>query len=377
MAAHSHRWDDIEIHYRGTTIASTGHGFSGLSRRTLLAILADRCRGLDVDLRFQCEVTDPGTLRGADLVLAADGVNSLVRERFAEQFQPAVTRPTVRVARHRPAVPGLHLLFQARRARPVAGARLPVRAGRLHVHRRGARVDLARGRARSRRRGRDHRLLRAAVRRRAARTPAALQPLDLAQLPHGAQRALVARQRVVLVGDAAHTHFSVGSGTKLAMEDAVALAAELRQHGDVPAALAAYEEARRPAVESLQRAAQVSLQWFEDTERYMDLEPLQFTFTLLTRSLRITHGNLKTRDPTFVARVDAWFAERHAARRRPRAPGARRRRCSRRSACGPGHEPHRGLAHVPVHRPGRDAERLAPRHLGSRAMGGAGCCSPK
>src|SRR3989454_10303320 len=97
-----------------------------------------------------------------------------------------------------------------------------------------------------------------------------------------------------LVGDAAHTaHFSVGSGTKLAMEDALALARALTRGPahDVPAALAAYEAERRPVVESLQRAAQVSLQWFEDTERYMDLVPVQFAFNLLTRSLRITHDN--------------------------------------------------------------------------------------
>jgi anthraniloyl-CoA monooxygenase len=116
-------------------------------------------------------------------------------------------------------------------------------------------------------------------------------------------------ENVVLVGDAAHTaHFSVGSGTKLAIEDAIALAGALQREHGVPAALAAYEAERRPAVESLQRAAQVSLQWFEDTERYMNLEPLQFAFNLLTRSLRITHDNLKVRDPKFVAKVDMWYA---------------------------------------------------------------------
>src|SRR5213076_776967 len=114
---------------------------------------------------------------------------------------------------------------------------------------------------------------------------------------------------VVLVGDAAHTaHFSVGSGTKLAIEDAIALAGALQRHPDVHTALTAYEAERRPAVESLQRAAQVSLQWFEDTERYMSLEPPQFAFNLLTRSLRITHDNLRTRDPQFVKEVDRWFA---------------------------------------------------------------------
>src|SRR3989441_3112944 len=122
-------------------------------------------------------------------------------------------------------------------------------------------------------------------------------------------------EKVVLLGDAAHTaHFSVGSGTKLAMEDAVALARALARApgGNVPTALDAYEAERRPAVESLQRAAQVSLQWFEDTERYMDLAPIQFAFNLLTRSLRITHDNLKLRDPRFVGEVDHWFAARTA-----------------------------------------------------------------
>ncbi|MGH7540545.1 MAG: FAD-dependent monooxygenase, partial [Gemmatimonadota bacterium] len=121
---------------------------------------------------------------------------------------------------------------------------------------------------------------------------------------------------VVLVGDAAHTaHFSVGSGTRMAMVDAIALRdALLANDGvDVCAALSAYEEARRPDVESLQRAAQASLEWFEGTERYMRTEPLQFAFNLLTRSLRITHENLKTRDPVFTARVDRWFAAKASA----------------------------------------------------------------
>ena len=128
---------------------------------------------------------------------------------------------------------------------------------------------------------------------------------------------------VVLLGDAAHTaHFSVGSGTKLAMEDAIALAAALKAERSIPAALAAYEAGRRPQVESLQRAAQASLEWFESAERYHDTEPLQFAFNLLTRSLRITHENLRLRDPALVAQVDRWFAEQ--AGEAERAPGAAR-----------------------------------------------------
>jgi anthraniloyl-CoA monooxygenase len=116
---------------------------------------------------------------------------------------------------------------------------------------------------------------------------------------------------VVLIGDAAHTaHFSIGSGTKLAMEDAIALARALQAHREVPRALAAYEAERRPRVESTQRAAQVSLAWFEQAERYHGrLEPIQFAFNLLTRSLRVTHASLQVRDAKFVETVDRWFAE--------------------------------------------------------------------
>jgi anthraniloyl-CoA monooxygenase len=116
-------------------------------------------------------------------------------------------------------------------------------------------------------------------------------------------------ENVVLLGDAAHTaHFSVGSGTRLAMEDAIDLSRALERHHDIPQALAAYEAGRRPAVESLQRAAQASLEWFESTERYLHMAPVQFAFALLSRSLRVTHENLRLRDPAFVARVDRWFA---------------------------------------------------------------------
>jgi len=184
--------------------------------------------------------------------------------------------------------------------------------------------------------------------------------------------------RVVLLGDAAHTaHFSVGSGTRMAMEDAVALRDCLVHDTDVRSALRAYEARRRPQVESLQRAAQASLQWFEDTERYMSLDPVQFTFSLLTRSLRITHEDLRVRDPAFLARVDESVA-RDAERQVGRSVGAGRW----------------GLP-PPMFTPFRLRDLVLPNrvvvspmcqyvaddgtigdwhlvHLGSRAMGGAG-----
>ena len=310
MSERSHRWDDIEIHYRGEALTSTGHGFSGLSRRTLLSILTERCRAVGVRLEFEREVPDPAALRDADLVLAADGANSLVRERYREHFRPQIdVRPNrfVWLGTKKP-FPAFtfyfkddaHGLWRVHAYQYEAGGSTFIVEAREETWR-AAGLDRA----------------------SEADTIAFCERLCAEEL---AGHSLISNrsiwrsfptirnerwhhENVVLVGDAAHTaHFSVGSGTKLAMEDAIALAGALAAHADIPAALAAYEAARRPAVESLQRAAQASLQWFEDTERYMSLEPLQFAFTLLSRSLRVTHQNLKVRDPAFVAKVDGWFA---------------------------------------------------------------------
>ena len=310
MAAQSHHWDDIEIHHRGNVLTSTGHGFSGLSRETLLGILAERCCSLGVRLCLEREIRDPEDLRDAELVLAADGANSLVRERYRDSFRPAVdVRPNkfVWLGTTKP-FPAFTFYFKHNAQglwRVHAYQYEPGRSTFIVEARestwRAAGLERA-GEAETiefcerlfARELEGHRLL-------SNRSIWRSFPTIRNERWH--------HENVVLVGDAAHTaHFSVGSGTKLAMEDAVALVGALRAHGTIPAALEAYEAARRPAVESLQRAAQASLQWFEDTERYLELEPLQFAFTLLTRSLRVTHQNLKVRDPAFVARVDAWFA---------------------------------------------------------------------
>ena len=304
-------WDDISIHQRpGHVIRSGGHGFSGLSRRTLLAKLGQRCKQLGVCVEVGTDVKDPETYRSADLVLGADGFNSTVRARYAEHFKPSMDeRPNrfVWLGTTRP-FPAFTFYFK----RDAHGL------WRVHAYQyepghstfiveateatwRSAGMDRASEdqtvafcEALFAKELEGHRLLKNRSLWRNFTT------IKNAKWSH---------ENVVLLGDAAHTaHFSVGSGTKLAIEDAIALAGALQREHGLPAALAAYEAERRPAVESLQRAAQVSLQWFEDTERYMDLEPLQFAFNLLTRSLRITHDNLKVRDPQFVEAVDRWFA---------------------------------------------------------------------
>ena len=213
MAAASHRWDDIEIHYHGATLTSTGHGFSGLSRRTLLEILASRCRELGVCLRFEREVRDPDELADADLVLAADGANSVVRERWRDRFQPTVdVRPNkfVWLGTTRP-FPAFTFYFK-----PDAHGLWRVHAYQYEPERstfiveareatwRAAGLDGAD-------RGGDDRVLRAAVRRRAPGASPALQPLDLAELPDHPQRPLARTATSSLAGDAAHTaHFSGG-----------------------------------------------------------------------------------------------------------------------------------------------------------------------
>ncbi|MGH7629163.1 MAG: bifunctional salicylyl-CoA 5-hydroxylase/oxidoreductase [Gemmatimonadales bacterium] len=313
MGATAARWEEIEIHYRGTVMRSTGHRFSGLERKTLLELLERRARSLGVEVHWQREIKDISDcgLPTADLVVAADGAASLIRDRMSGQFQPQLDwrrNRFVWLGSTRP-FPAFTFYFKPS----------PAGLWRTHAYQYspGRSTFIVEAREETwKASGLDENDEQATV--------AYLEQLFKEEL-HGhrllANRSIWRRfptvrnarwhsGNVVLLGDAAHTaHFSVGSGTKLAMEDAIALAAALRTESAIPAALASYEAARRPLVESLQRAAQASLEWFESTERYQDTEPVQFAFSLLTRSLRITHENLKLRDPALVGQVDRWFAE--------------------------------------------------------------------
>jgi anthraniloyl-CoA monooxygenase len=313
MAAAAARWEDIEIHYRGTLLRSTGHRFSGVERKKLLELLAKRALSLGVEIHWQQEIRDLSdcNLRSADLIVAADGIASLIRERSSEEFQPQLdwrrnrfvwlgtTRPFPAFTFYfKPSPAGLwrtHAYqYAPNRSTFIVEAREETwQASGLGEDDERATVAYLETLFKDELQG--HRLV--ANRSIWRRFPTVRN----ARWHYG---------NVVLLGDAAHTaHFSVGSGTKLAMEDAIALAAALKSERSIPAALATYEAGRRPQVESLQRAAQASLEWFESVERYHDTEPLQFAFNLLTRSLRITHENLRVRDPDLVAQVDRWFAE--------------------------------------------------------------------
>jgi anthraniloyl-CoA monooxygenase len=314
LAGEFFHWDDISVHYRGHVIRSGGHGFSGLSRQKLLANLARRCKELGVCIEVGTDVKDPAVYADADLVLGADGFNSTVRQRYAEHFHPTMDERTNRFVWLGTTRPFPAFTFYFTRDRHGLW--------RVHAYQYEpghstfiveATEETWRHAGLDRASEDDTVAFCEALFKNELEGHRLLKNRSLWRHFVTIKNAAWSHENIVLLGDAAHTaHFSVGSGTKLAIEDAIALVAALQRERDIPAALAAYEAERRPAVESLQRAAQVSLQWFEDTERYMDLEPIQFAFNLLTRSLRITHDNLKVRDPQFVDAIDRWYAEQAA-----------------------------------------------------------------
>jgi anthraniloyl-CoA monooxygenase len=319
MAQEFARWDDIDVHYRGEVVTSGGHGFAALSRRRLLQILQRRCADLGVAMHFRTEAPDADLLsRTHDLVVAADGFHSPTRAKYADAFQPSIDQRRCRYIWL-----ATDLVFDAFKFYIVE---TPFGVTQLHGYpydSHGSTLIVEMHDEVWRRAGFDTEPLLG---------PAESDTAAVERIGHlyreilGGHRLHANRSRwisfgtlrnenwrhgnVVLLGDAAHTaHFSIGSGTKLAMEDALALAACLHEQPDLAGALAAYEAERRPVVLSTQRSAQASLEWFENIGHYVGQEPLQFAFNLLTRSRRITYDNLTVRDPQFAGRVRVWFAD--------------------------------------------------------------------
>jgi anthraniloyl-CoA monooxygenase len=312
ITRHFAHWDDIEIHYRGHVLRSGGHGFSGISRQKLIDILVARAKALGAKVVFHKEVADIAALKAqTDLLVGADGANSAVRSQLAFAFKPATEwRPNRFV---------------------WLGTDFPFPAFTFHFKEN----EHGLWRVHAYRYDKGHSTFivettestwRAAGLEKASEddTLAFCTKLFSEELAghkllknKSVWRAFPiirndrwSHENVVLLGDAAHTtHWSIGSGTKLAMEDALALSTALHGASSVAEALANYERDRRPTIESFQRSARVSLQWFEDTERYMAHEPIRFGFSLLTRSFRVTHDELMTRDPAYVKAVDEWFAK--------------------------------------------------------------------
>ena len=329
------RWDDVDVHYRGEMITSGGHGFAALPRKRLLEILQERCRELGVVIHFRTEAPDVDQLaRSYDLVIASDGLNSAVRTRYADVF-----RPTLDVRACRYMWLGTNKVFDAFKFDVID---TPYGVMQLHGYpydTTGSTFIVEMHDSVWQAAGFDAFADRAflpgesdekSIERVRELFADALDNHDvLANNSRWISFTTISNEtwrhsNVVLLGDAAHTaHFSIGSGTKLAMEDALALAACLHEHDverdGLEGALAAYEAERRPVVLSTQRAAQASLEWFEHLGQYTHQEPMQFAFNIMTRSRRVTYDNLRVRDPEFVDRVDAWFADHE--RRRGVAPG--------------------------------------------------------
>jgi anthraniloyl-CoA monooxygenase len=303
-------WDAIDVYVHDQLARCDGHRFAGLARRRLLHILQSRCAELGVEMRFEAEIDDITTLRQANLLIAADGVNSKTRAAYAQHFSPSLTEGDTRfiwfgtdrifdsftfIFRQNE-----HGLFTVH-AYPFDGTTGTFIVECAEETWRRAGLDQA-----------DE-----------AASLAYCQTLFADHL-HGRRLmsnysrwlcfVTVKNQRwshenMVLLGDAAHTaHFSIGSGTKLAMEDAIALAHACEQHESLTTGLKQFELARKPRVEALQRAAAESQEYFEHVARYHHFEAIQFAVHLLTRSGRISYDNLRQRDPSFVSKVDRWLA---------------------------------------------------------------------
>ncbi|MDT7547978.1 MAG: anthraniloyl-CoA monooxygenase, partial [Actinomycetota bacterium] len=319
MAREFARWDDIDVHYRGQVVTSGGHRFAAMSRKRLLEILQARCRDLGVEVRHRTEAPDARELAAShELVVAADGVNSTTRATFADTFRPQLD---ARGGKYMWL--GTDLVFDAF---TFHIAETPYGVMQIHGYPydatgstfivemneqvwRAAGFDtgqvLGPGTSDEKSIARVRELFAAVLDGHAVHANNS-KWVSFTTVRNATWR----HENVVLIGDAAHTaHFSIGSGTKLAMEDALALAACLQEQPDPVASVKAYEAERRPVVLSTQRAAQASLEWFESLGQYVGQPPLQFAFNLLTRSRRITHDNLRLRDPEFVRRVDTSFAE--------------------------------------------------------------------
>jgi anthraniloyl-CoA monooxygenase len=313
IVGHFAYWDDIEIHFRGTTNRIGGNGFCGCSRGTLLKILGRRARALGVEIRYQSEISplDP-IIRNADLVVVADGINSRMREAFAEKFKPSVdlrpnlfswmgsTRPfDAFTFFFRETTHGIFIghcyQYEPQRSTWIieTDPQTFARAG-LDTLDEAASARFAEGLFAKELQG--HRLI---TNRSIWRN-----------FPTIRCERWVA-DNMVLIGDAKATaHFSIGSGTKLAMEDGIALYEAFRSTGgrDVAAALAQFETRRREEVEKTQHSADVSLVWFEHVDRFWNMDPTRFAFGLMTRSKAITYDNLALRAPEFVKEADRVVA---------------------------------------------------------------------
>jgi anthraniloyl-CoA monooxygenase len=320
-------WDDIELVFKGTRQRTSGHGFIGIGRKHLLNILQRRCEALGVELAFEREVESDLEYPDADLIVASDGVNSRIRARYSEQFQPdMVIRPNryIWLGTKKPFDAFTfdfqrteHGWFQAhiyKFDQETSTFIVETTEEAYDAHGLG---DLDQQGSIEFCEKIFAETLDGAKLMTNARHLRGSSWLNFSRLICGKWSVFNGRSHVVLMGDAAHTaHFAIGSGTKLALDDAIELANQFDRHGHdrdkIATVLEAYEEVRRVDVARIQNAARNAMEWFEVVgRRYADtLEPPQFFYSMLTRSQRISHENLRLRDRSWLEDFERWFAAR-------------------------------------------------------------------
>lgn len=329
LGAFNH-WDDIEVHIRGHRVRSGGHGFCGIGRKRLLNILQRRCEALGVELVFETDAQGDQDYPDADLVIASDGLNSRIRTKYAATYQPDIDMRLCRFVWL-----GTHKKFEAF---TFAFEETPHGWFQAHAYQFDGETSTFIVEAPEetwQKAGLDRMEKEEAIAfceklfaRYLDGNPLMSNASHLRgsaqwiKFPRVVCRTWVhhnGRAPVVLMGDAAHTaHFSVGSGTKLALEDSIELARCIaRTPGDLGTALREYEAVRSVEVLKIQNAARNSTEWFENVARYVHLPPEQFAYSLLTRSQRISHENLRVRDKQYVEFYEDWIASQAGARRKP------------------------------------------------------------
>jgi anthraniloyl-CoA monooxygenase len=308
IIANFETWDNVDVVHRDEKITIRGNKFSGISRLRLLRTLQHRCAELGVHLRFEAEAQDYDALADCDLLVGADGVNSGIRTRYSPQFQPSLSIRSNKYIWYgtRQLFHGLTLTFRENAVGVFAAHsyKFDKRTSTFIVECDEETWNTA---------GFDG--------MSDEETSSHLENVFSRDL--GGQKLLSNNSRwinflnvknrhwhhknIVLLGDALHTaHFSIGSGTKLALEDAIELSRCFGQASNVEDALRMFEESRKPIIEEYQEAASESLQWFENARRYTHLEPIELAFSLMTRSKKIDYENLRRRDPDFIAAYDLW-----------------------------------------------------------------------
>ncbi|MCH8618880.1 bifunctional salicylyl-CoA 5-hydroxylase/oxidoreductase [Undibacterium sp. TS12] len=328
-------WDDIDTHFKGQVVTSGGHGFCGIGRKRLLNILQERCEELGVKLVFETDVADDQALAreyAADLVIACDGLNSRVRTRYEQSYQPDIDTRKCRFVWL-----GTKKLFSA-----FTFAFEETEHGWFQAHAYQYDGDTATFIVETP----EETWLKSGIDQMSQEEAVAFcEKLFAKYLDGNALMSNASHLRgsanwikfpriicknwvhwnqindrqvpVVLMGDAAHTaHFSIGSGTKLALEDAIELACSFEKHGKqgMKAVLEEYQALRSVEVLKIQSAARNSMEWFENVKRYTAMEAPQFAYSMLTRSQRLSHENLRTRDSAYVRSFEEWIAEQAYAR---------------------------------------------------------------